>query len=156
MEAKNYQLFHQLGYNKCWNNMATKIFRRFFFVLMLFTQSCNLSDSTKHLGEGYFYRNEGGNIKDILCEHPTGGEIPATVIDYTYDENFIIAKQKPKLPQDPLYEKEYYYRGGANGEYYWIVIKYSHVVLGPLSDVEYKEMRKKHKIPGKLEFNPKF
>ena len=32
----------------------------------LFIQSC-ISDSIKNLGNGYFYRDEGENIKDILC-----------------------------------------------------------------------------------------
>ena len=47
----------------------------------LLIQGCT-PDYTKDLGEGYFYRDEGGNIKDILCEKPNGGEIPATILDY--------------------------------------------------------------------------
>ena len=34
----------------------------------LFIQSC-ISDSIKNLGSGYFYRDEGENIKDILCQN---------------------------------------------------------------------------------------
>ena len=33
----------------------------------LFIQSCT-ADSVKNLGSGYFYRDEGGNVKDILCQ----------------------------------------------------------------------------------------
>ena len=44
----------------------------------LFIQSCT-ADSVKNLGSGYFYRDEGGNVKDILCQRSHGGEIPATI-----------------------------------------------------------------------------
>jgi len=121
------------------------------FAAMLFLQSCNFTDSTKQLGDGYFFRNEGDMIKDILSERPNGGEVPAKVIDFAYDQNFIIAKQKPKLPQDALYNKKHYYKKGPDAVYYWIVIKGVRSVLGPLDDDEYKEARKKYNVPDKLE-----
>lgn len=89
------------GYIEKEISFLKKIF--FFFCLILLIASCS-SDVTKDLGDGYFLRDEGGNVKDILCEQPNSGEIPATIIDYDFDNNFIIAKQKPKLPQDPLYK----------------------------------------------------
>ena len=47
------------------------------FVWMCCIQGCNLSDSTKNLGSKYFYRNEGGGIKEIYHEYPDdGGFIP--------------------------------------------------------------------------------
>ena len=33
----------------------------------LFVQSCT-ADSVKNLGSGYFYRDEGGNVKDIFAK----------------------------------------------------------------------------------------
>ena len=80
----------------------------------LFIQSC-ISDSIKNLGNGYFYRDEGENIKDILCQNSNGGEIPSTVLDYIYNDEYIIAKQKPKYPQEPLYKRKYEY--GTNDSY---------------------------------------
>lgn len=130
--------------------MNTFSFHKLVFALLLLLESCNFSDSTRQLGDGYFFRNEGGKIKDILCEDPKGGEVPATVIAYGYDENFIIAKQKPKLPQDALYDNEYNYKKGSNAIYYWIVIKDKHSVLGPLAYDEYQEARNKFKIPDEL------
>ena len=82
------------------------------FCIALILQCCT-SDYTENLGGGYFFRNEGGDLKDILSKEPKGGEVPSTVIAFDYDKNFIIAKQRPKLPQDILYEKNYNYELGA-------------------------------------------
>ena len=107
----------------------------------LFIQSC-ISDSIKNLGNGYFYRDEGENIKDILCQNSNGGEIPATVLDYIYNDEYIIAKQKPKYPQEPLYKRKYEY-GTNDSLFYWIILKTNDVVLRPLSWQEYLDMRLK-------------
>ena len=102
----------------------------------LFIQSC-ISDSIKNLGNGYFYRDEGENIKDILC------------LDYIYNDEYIIAKQKPKYPQEPLYKRKYEY-GTNDSLFYWIILKTNDVVLGPLSWQEYLDMRLKYQIPIEL------
>jgi hypothetical protein len=120
----------------------------FFFVLVV--QSCT-SDSTKKLGNGYFYRNEGEAIKDILSKNPDGAEIPSTILSYAYDERIIIAKQKPKLPQDPLYKKKYQYKNNKNEIYYWIIIKEENIDYGPLNRGEYQELRTKLNVPVNLQ-----
>lgn len=117
------------------------------FITSLLFQSCNLSDTTEMLGDGYFFRNEGNTIKDILCEVPGGGQVPATVIDYKYDKSFIIAKQKPKLPQDILYDKKYNYDNGDNDFYYWLIVKNEHTVLGPYNLLEFKNIKVKYNVP---------
>ena len=116
-----------------------------------FLCNCCSSDTTEKLGNGYFYRNEGGQIKDILYEYSNGGEVPATVVDFVYDKKFIIAKQKPKLPQDPLYEKVYEYKNGVDVFYYWIIIKENKLVLGPLDKTNYNNVRIKYNIPNELQ-----
>jgi len=120
-----------------------------FCCFALVFQSCT-SDNSINLGKGYFYRDEGKDIKDILCENSKGGEIPATVLAYAYDNKFIIAKQRPKLPQDHLYKKDYRYTI-KNNLFYWIIVKENNVVFGPLNMQEYKSIRLKYKIPQKLQ-----
>ena len=115
----------------------------------LFIQSC-ISDSIKNLGNGYFYRDEGENIKRYsLFKNSNGGEIPSTVLDYIYNDEYIIAKQKPKYPQEPLYKRKYEY-GTNDSLFYWIILKTNDVVLGPLSWQEYLDMRLKYQIPIEL------
>jgi len=116
-------------------------------VLML---QCCTNDYIENLGEGYFYRNEGGDLKDILSKKPLGGQIPSTVIDFNYNKNFIIAKQHPKLPQDILYDKEHNYELGTDTIYYWLIIKKKNIVLGPLKNKEFIKVRKLHKVPESL------
>lgn len=118
-------------------------------LLFLGLNSCS-SDVTKNLGDGYFYNDEGDDIKDILCRNPHGGEIPATILDYAYNGNFILAKQIPKIPQDILYDKEYEYKDGHNAVYYWIIDKTTHIVYGPLDVHEYGKLRKKLNIEDKF------
>ena len=113
-------------------------------LLLIGVNSC--SDYTKYLGDGYYYRYEGGDIKDISNEWPHRGQIPSTVVDYAYNRRFILASQVPKLPQDILYEKEYEYKEGPNAVYYWIIDKKKHIVYGPLVFYEYVKFRKKLNI----------
>ncbi|WP_143089309.1 hypothetical protein [Prevotella sp. KH2C16] len=101
-------------------------------ISILETQSC-VSDTTKELGCGYYYRDEGGNIKDILCENPKGCELPSMICGFTYNEKNIIAKQRPKIPQDLLYRNTYKYDNNQEGIYFWIISKREHVSYGPLS-----------------------
>lgn len=108
------------------------------------------SDFTKNLGGGYFFRNEGGEIKDILCQRPDGGQIPSTVLSYAYDRKFIIAKQKPDLPQDILYKKEYDYKFGEDTIYFWLIVKKGNLVIGPLIEEEFKEVKKEYNVPDRL------
>lgn len=122
-----------------------------FICVLYLIQGCNIgADSTKKLSGGYFYRNEGGDIKDILCENPNGGEIPSTVIDFDYDKDFIIAKQKPKIPQDPLYNKGYQYNDGRDKYYFWLIVIKKDLVFGPLSEKEFSIVRKEYNVPDKL------
>lgn len=118
-------------------------------IMMIAICSCT-SDYTKDLGNGYFYRHEGYPLNDILCEKVGGGQIPATVVDYAYNDKFIIAKQKPRIPQDSMYDKTYEYKNGANVFYYWLIVKEEHIVLGPLDIDSFEKERVKYKIPKEL------
>lgn len=121
----------------------------FLIVIAIHFNSCS-SDTTINLGSGYFFRNEGSLNKDILCESPKGGEIPATVVEYVYDNKFIIAKQLPKIPQDPLYEKTYNYTNGNDQYYYWLILKESNTVFGPLSINELDSIKAEYDVPKRL------
>lgn len=66
------------------------------FVLFLILSLIYDTD-TKNLGGGYTYYYEHSDTKQIFHKFPAeGGEIPANVISYDYNRDFIIAKQKPK------------------------------------------------------------
>lgn len=111
--------------------------------------SCH-PDYAVDLTGGFFYRHEGGDMLDILSgQSSMGGEIPATVLDYAYDEHFIIAVQHPRLPQEPLYSKRYTYPGNRE-YYYWIIDIIGNQILGPLSDQEFADYRAELGVPESL------
>lgn len=114
----------------------------------LFIQ-CN-SDLNEDLGDGYSYRDEGGHTKDILSEKPNGGQIPATVVSFDYNKDYIIAKQKPKIPPDPLYEKEYKYPNGVNEFYYWLIVKSEKKVFGPLNIGDFEKKKTQYNVSSDL------
>lgn len=76
-------------------------------------------------------------------------KIPATILDYAYNSEFIIAKQKPKLPQESLYKKGYVYNSD-NTFFYWIIVKANNIVIGPLDMQGYINMRLKYQVPDNL------
>lgn len=121
----------------------------FTFGLLILIFSCS-SDYTKNLGASYFYRYEANDLRDILCEKAGGGEVPADVISYNYNTDFIIALQKPRLPQDPLYEKTYTYYKGDTINYFWLIIKKERKVFGPLDEKSFNQLRKKLGVPSSL------
>lgn len=142
MEAKNYRhgIIHVRDYLTGMMN-----FKHLLFVLFIFLGSCDYSENLYY---GYFYRDEGGDAKDISngAQYP---RIPATIIDFDYSRDFIIAKQKPKLPQEILYDMNYLYKDGVD-TFYWIISTKNYFGLGPLDKQEYEAARKKYGVPDKL------
>ena len=70
--------------------------------------SCT-SDITYRLGNGYVYHNEGGSLKRIFCTRAKCNiYIPPTILSYSYDNTFILAKQNPKFPRLAI-EPDYSY-----------------------------------------------
>jgi len=53
------------------------------------------NDGSEELSGQYFYRNEGRDVKDILCHNPNHQEIYSKVLDYAYNSDFIVAVQEP-------------------------------------------------------------
>ncbi len=70
----------------------------------------------------------------ITGHQPERKDVPPLVIDYEYDDVFILVKQKPKIPIDQIYYdfNEVTYPCGLDSTYYWIINKRKGTVLGPL------------------------
>lgn len=118
------------------------------FLVSILLHAC-ASDLAIDLSGGYIYRDEGGDIKDIFNRNGMG-EIPATVNAYDYDDDFIIAKQRPKWPGDPLYERQPDYWLGIQYEYYWIIDLKQGTILGPLDEAGYWATRSQLGVPAEL------
>lgn len=122
-------------------------------IILLIFVSCN-SDTSIELSGGYFLRDEGKDMHDILNHSPDFKEIPADIISYGFDTDFIIASQKPSNTPDPLYKSEPIYRDGKNAIYYWIIVNKDKNVIGPMTEKEFGEAKIKLKVPEKLQLSP--
>ena len=126
--------------------------RRFFIVLFsIFLSSC--SDSTKELSGNYFLRKEGRDLNDIFCYLATGSEIPANIISYNFNDDFIIASQMPKMTDDPLYSETHYFNG-RDSMYFWLIIHKSKLVLGPLTKSQFEKALSTYNVPMTLDRHP--
>lgn len=125
------------------NNFIKK--KTFFFsiiiVLSVLQSSCD-NDSID-LGSHYKYDTKHQFITSHqigilypfnIKQQPKRKDIPPCVIDYKYDNDFIIVKQKPKVPIEQIYYDydEVYYPLGFDSIYYWIIDKNQGCVIGPL------------------------
>ena len=128
---------------------------RIFFATLAFLfciQSCTTGgDYTEELSGGYFFRSEGDGLHDILCHSSGQKDVPADVLSYDYDDNFIIAMQKPAAFEDPLYENTYEYPQGKDKIYCWLIIHRQEQVLRPLLESEFHLARKKYGVPKDLD-----
>lgn len=112
--------------------------------IVVLLNQCSL-DGDIRLGKGYvFYKTN----KFISSTDGIYGEIPSEVVCFNYDKKHIIALQKPREndPNKLLYDYEYNYHLGYDVVYYWIILKNSKKVLGPLSVEEYLWEKEKHKV----------
>ena len=117
-------------------------------------QGCSSGgDYSTELSGGYFFRDEGTDIHDILSHQPSGREIPANVVSYSYNNAFIIAAQKPNKVDDPLYGKTPNYKEGRGKVYYWLVYHSKNLFLGPMSKTEFVLAKKKYKVPEDLKLD---
>ncbi len=75
----------------------------------------------------------------IIKRQPGRKDIPPCVIGYKYDDDFIIAIQKPKTPLEQIYYdfNDVKYPLGLDTTYYWIIDKKEGCVNGPLTYTEF-------------------
>jgi hypothetical protein len=98
-------------------------------------------------------RSEGGINKDILNHYSGFGEIPAKVLSYDFNNEFIVAKQRPADFTEPLYERRYEYPKEDDKIFFWLVISRQHCIFGPLSELEFEAMCEKYNVPSDLDVN---
>lgn len=58
---------------------------------------CSCSDSSEDLSGGFFYRDEGGDMKEILNHSPGVQAIYGKVVDYACNDSIILVKQEPSI-----------------------------------------------------------
>ena len=103
---------------------------------------CNLSDETERLSGGWTYAKEGKNQKIIVKSKRV---IPCEILDYDYNEEFIIAVQKP-TKDCFIGTDSNVYRHGKDQIYFWIISNINDRILGPMNFKEFNEAKAKFHI----------
>lgn len=76
-----------------------------------------------------------------------GRIIPPVVQNYSYNKDYIIAKQQPRaLKESASYCAEYEYKLGRDTTYYWIIIKNDSTTIGPLLYDEFRQLLEEYDI----------
>ena len=111
--------------------------------------SCH-PDYVVNLGCGYWYAYDGGDTNMISAGEGEGPTIDYSVLDYDYNRQFIIAKQKPAMPRNVIYA-DYDYAQGFDAIYYWIIEKKTNRYIGPVDSLAYIKGRVEFGVPDNLQ-----
>lgn len=102
--------------------------------------SLSSNDEVK-LGNNYIYDAEHQHIIGAI-------DIPPVIINYKYNEKFIVAKQSPTAFDNIIYDKmKYDYYLGRDTIYYWIIDKQTGKVWGPIDYNKYTLLLSKSNAP---------
>ncbi len=158
----------------------------FLLIIMCSFFSCNQGSLSDKLSGSYTYHEGLNGYRDILknknIESITNDRnfeylkenIYSEVIDYCYNEDFILVKQKPnkkyhikallfelediysssrsKFLADSLINNDVYYKQIFDNEInYWIIDNKNEILLGPFQKKKYLHKRNDLKIPQELE-----
>jgi hypothetical protein len=151
-----------------------------FFYLILFVTSCE--DSDNHLIGNYYYDTDMASLR-IRTKSKKNREIWGTIIDYSYDSNYILVIQNPsyldyigmigetiEYPRnsDKDFEKiqeiasrqikydTFYQKIFAHKYNYWIIYPAKDTIYGPLTKEEYHAKREELHIPKQLKLHEEY
>lgn len=107
-----------------------------FAVLAIFSLAIvSCGNDNEDLGGGYTYYFEQKMIDGKY-------QIPPTILEYKYNPDIIIVKQRPTKYRDIMYI-DYNYPLGRDTIYYWIIEKKTNTLTGPVNYDEFlKEISK--------------
>ena len=99
------------------------------FIIAWTTITFVFSDNSEDLGGGYTYYSE----QKMICGK---FQIPPTILDYRYNSEMIIVKQRPTKYKDIMYN-DYNYPLGRDTIYYWIIEIKTNTFKGPINYNEF-------------------
>lgn len=124
--------------------------RLFRYILLTLLISCT-NDSSIDLNGGYFLIIEGKGANLIANRNVSTREIPSDVISYNFNDQFIIAKQKPSETDNIIFTPTIY-SDGRDKVYYWLIVHERNLVLGPLNKQDYDSACRLYRVPTTLKF----
>ncbi|TWI72210.1 uncharacterized protein DUF3997 [Treponema putidum] len=120
-----------------------------FIFLLFFTV---FDDGLYELGDDFCYYED---LAAVMNDNIDLTDIPPKILSYQYDDNFIVAKQKPRRYKEfnYTYNEDYKYSKGLDSEYYWIIKKKEKKVFGPLEYSQFIRLCDEFYVPENLRLN---
>jgi hypothetical protein len=109
-----------------------------------------MNDETNTLSGGWVFADEGKSDKVIDSGNI---HVPCNVIAYGYDDQYIIAEQRP-TSNCFLGSDTFKYKYGFDSTYYWIIGHERKIFIGPLTTEEFNKMKEQIGIPKDLSLKP--
>ena len=126
------------------NIIASVIASFALIIIVWFTVSFLFYDGQEALGGGFYYFEESRfiNYSGYKYKHELGDTtdvfVPPMVLEYKKTHEYIFVKQEPPKYDDALYYGRVSYPYGRAVLYYWIIVKSSKELIGPLSMTEFQ------------------
>lgn len=114
--------------------------------IILFSIGCGPVDYTEELSGSYYYASESADNSIIVKHISKEGDkyIPCNVVDYVYNDDFILAKQEPQSSCFSGIDSTKY---GSEQYYYWIIVHNKSLISGPFTYAEYLMYREYYAVP---------
>ncbi len=162
-------------------------YKSFYFLTLisipicLFLSSCGagVNSSFEELPGGSYFRESGSELNNIGSHNHLHKTIYSKILAYAYNDDFIVAAQRPSLEYHRLLiasdlntgvedvsvlqknadsivtHDPYYIKIFSNKINFWIIVSKSHELIGPLTKEEYIIKRKQLDIPDDLKLDIK-
>lgn len=148
-------------------------------LLLLSSCGAGFNSRSEELSGGTYFRESGSQLSCIKSHNGLHKTIYSKIIAYDYNDDFIIAAQKPilkyhvgliadelntgvedmevlqKTADSIVTHDPYYIKILSNKINFWIIVNKSHELIGPLTKEEYQLKRDELNIPSALELEVK-
>lgn len=126
---------------------------RYVIFLLLFAVSClfiywGSQPTIVKFSKDFYYDYDLNSI----FGNSNAGDIPPEIINFSYNRNFVVVKQKPRSKYPGMYNspENLNYKNGINETYYWVISLKEKEVYGPMPLEEYNILCKEKNV--QLEF----
>lgn len=110
-------------------------------IFIIYVIATLIMPSTENLGEGYVFDSEA----QIIYSTNTNISINPYIVDYKYNQQYIIVKQQLPKYNNVIYN-EVIYPNNIDSVFYYVINKQKHLMQGPLDATSFENYIRNMKI----------
>lgn len=110
-------------------------------IFIIYVIATFIMPSTENLGEGYVFDSEA----QIIYSTNTNISINPYIVDYKYNQQYIIVKQQLPKYNNVIYN-EVIYPNNIDSVFYYVINKQKHLMQGPLDATSFENYIRNMKI----------